>query len=419
MSKLKELLEKREQVAGEAQNLLDQSQAADLTEERAAELEAQADKAFAEFDKLTGQIEREEKRERVVAALDAQRSAPDETRRPATGSGDPVADDDAPTYRDAFRDYLANAGNVAAMTPELRNALGEIRAQTAGTNSQGGYTVPTEMANIIQTAMAMHGPMYDPGVTFEMPTGTGATVTIPTVDDTASTAGASAGEGVTETDDGGKDVAFGSKSLEAYLFTTEWLRISLELATDSDFDIEDVIGRLLGERLGKIANLQLTTGSGSSAPNGIVTASTAGKTAAATAAVTWDECLDLEHSVDPAYRSSPMARYMFNDSTLLALRKLKDGDGNYLWQSGNVRAGVPPTFNGHNYSINQAMASLATGNRTILFGDFSKYFVRKVGAPEVMAMQDKDFAPGFGMMGYIRFDGELTDTAAVKHLVMA
>jgi len=110
---------------------------------------------------------------------------------------------------------------------------------------------------------------------------------------------------------------------------------------------------------------------------------------------------------------------MLNDSTLLAIRKLKDGDGNYLWQMGNVQAGIPSTINGRPYSINQAMDSLAAAKKVMLFGDFSKYYVRKVGAPLIGAIQDKDFWPGFGVAGYIRFDGELSDTAAVKHLITA
>jgi len=187
---------------------------------------------------------------------------------------------------------------------------------------------------------------------------------------------------------------------------------------DSIFSMEQLLGSLLGERLGRIANLQLTTGSGSSAPNGVVTASSLGKTAAATSAVTFDEIFDLEHSVDPAYRMSPKTRYMFNDSTLLAVRKLKDGDGNYLWQQGNVIAGAPSTFNGRAYSINQAMDSLAAAKKVITFGDFSKYYVRKVGAPVIGVMKER-FWPDMGIAGLIRFDGELGDTAAVKHLITA
>ena len=86
---------------------------------------------------------------------------------------------------------------------------------------------------------------------------------------------------------------------------------------------------------------------------------------------------------------------------------------------GNVQAGIPSTLNGRPMWINQDMASIATGNKTMLFGDMSKYFVRKVGQPLIGAISDKDFWPGVGMAGYIRFDGELSDTAAVKHLIQA
>jgi HK97 family phage major capsid protein len=150
-----------------------------------------------------------------------------------------------------------------------------------------------------------------------------------------------------------------------------------------------------------------------------VTASTAGKTAAATAAVTGDEIIDLIHSVDPAYRTAPRVGFMMNDATMAAVRKLKDGDGNYLWQMGNFQSGVPDRLLGYTVSINQAMDSLAAAKKVMLFGDFGKYYVRKVGAPLIGSIQDKDFWPGFGVAGYIRFDGELADTAAVKHLITA
>jgi len=293
----------------------------------------------------------------------------------------------------------------------------EQRAQTT-TNAAGGYSIPEEMMQRVIVSMLAYGPMYDPGVTGEIMTSGGNSMPFPTVNDTAVTAGAHT-EGATLTDDGGKDVVFGTKQLDAFAFDTEWLRVSKELADDSFIAVETFIGRLLGIRLGRIANLQLTTGSGSGAPNGIVTASGLGKTAAATAAITYDEILDLEHSVNSAYRNGPKVGYMMNDATLLAVRKLKDGDGNYLWQAGNVQAGIPGTINGRQFWINDAMASLATGQKVMLFGDMDQYLVRKVGQPLVGAIQDKDFWPGFGVAGYIRFDGELADAGAVKHLITA
>ena len=241
---------------------------------------------------------------------------------------------------------------------------------------------------------------------------------MPTVNDTTAVVVKHV-EGTTLTDDGGSDVTFGEKTLNAYPFNTEWLRVSKELADDSIFAMETLLGNLLGERLGRRANLELTTGDGTGDPNGIVTASALGKTATGTAAITADEIIDLLHAVDPAYRMGPRVAFMFNDSTLAAIRKLKDGQGNYLWQMGNVQAGIPGSLLGYNYYVNQAMASLATGQKVMVFGDMSKYYVRKVGQPMIGAIQDKDFWPGFGIAGYIRFDGELADTAAVKHLITA
>lgn len=421
MATLKELREQMANTATEARSLLDQ--AAKTTDAaRAAELETQHDKAMADFDALSAKAERLSKLEAIEARAEAEARNARESKRPGVDAREVKTGGDM-DYRTAFHEYLRAQGQKADMPAEARAVLEqgfsklETRAQTT-TAAAGGYTVPVELANILVKSMLAWGPMYDPGVTTEIVTAGGGIITMPTVNDTASVV-VKHTEGTALTDDGGSDVVFGEKRLEAYPFNTEWLRVSKELVDDSIFNMEQLLGDLLGERLGRRANLELTTGDGTGDPNGIVTASTLGKTAAATAAITWDEILDLEHSVDPAYRVGPKVRYMFNDATLLALRKLKDGDGNYLWQMGNVQAGIPPSFNGRAYSINQAMASLGAAAKVMLFGDFSKYYVRKVGSPLIGAIQDKDFWPGFGIAGYIRFDGELADTAAVKHLITA
>jgi HK97 family phage major capsid protein len=113
--------------------------------------------------------------------------------------------------------------------------------------------------------------------------------------------------------------------------------------------------------MGRIANAKLTTGSGSSDVEGIVTNSAAGVTAASATAVTADEIIDLVHSVDPEYRQSPNAAIMMNDSTLTAIRKLKDGNGNYLWQMGDFQIGTPQNILGYPVVVNQDMDSIATG----------------------------------------------------------
>ena len=394
---------------------------------RAAELEQRHDAIMADYDQLTARIERELRHERMMTDLEERARTARESRRPGSGgeaSGDQSNSGEI-TYREAFHEYLRAEGQVGAMSPEHRAVLQrgyqkiENRAQTTNTNAAGGFTVPTEVQSEIIRAMALYGPMYDPTVTRELVTTGGYALPFPTVNDTANT-GAATTQGTTLTDDGSGDVVFGQRQLDAFSYATPWIRVSKELTDDSLQVMESLLGSLLGERLGRLANAQLTTGTGSSAPNGIVTASTLGVTAASTTAFTADEIIDAEHSVDAAYRMSPNFGFMFHDLVLRAIRKLKDGQGNYLWAAGNFQQGVPPTINGRRFYVNNAMSStFTTGQRLIVVGDFSKYFVRKVGAPLIGAIQDKDFWPGFGIAGWIRFDGELMDTTAVKHLRLA
>lgn len=425
MDKIKELRDKMAKLAADARSKYDEI-TGDTKEARAVEITAEFDAMMSEHYDLSQSLERLLKLEEI----DRRAQEVDLNRRP---DGTPLeaggADDDLPTYREAFRMYMQAQGNIGMLSPEARGVLevGHVDAKTLGVdkraqttvNAAGGFSIPDEMMAGLVRSMLAWGPMYNEDLCTIITTVGGASLPIPTVDDTTVAAGAHT-EGATLTDDGGKDVTFAQKTLDAFAFDTEWLRVSKELADDSSLAMETLLADLLGERLGRIANLQLTTGSGSSAPNGIVTASAAGKVAASASAVTADEIIDLYHSVDPAYRASPKSRIMFNDAMLLALRKLKDGDGNYLIAempdgTGRLRIGsitVP-------YSINQAMAGVAIDAKTIVYGDFSKYLVRKVGAPLIGAITDKDFWPGFGVAGYIRFDGELSDTAAIKHLAMA
>lgn len=419
MADLKNLREQMARIATEARSKL--NEVTDSTDEaRAAEIEREFDAAMAEHDRLAALVERHEK----IDGIEVRAKEVDLSKRPvpANAEGRGVDVGKAIVYREAFYELIRNGG-IDGLDTEVRNVLRagvqnvEARTQTAGTNSAGGYTVPVELANFIDQAMAAYGPMYNEDICTTLNTSTGATFNIPTVNDTAVTAVAHT-EGTALTDDGGKDVTFGQAQLGAYAFDTEWVKWSYELAQDSIFNMEPILGSLLGERLGRIANSKLTTGSGSSDVQGIVTGSSLGKTAAAVAAITADEIIDLLHSVDPAYRSSPKAAFMLNDSTLAAIRKLKDGDGNYLWQMGNYQVGVPGSILGYRYHVNQAMPSLATGQKVMIFGDFSKFYVRKVGAPVVTVVRER-FWPDLGIAGLIRFDGVLANSAAVKHLITA
>ena len=413
MADIKDLREKMANIATEARSKLSEVKD-DTPEERASEIEREFDAMMADHDKLAAKVERLGK---VEAALRAGEEI-DFDRRPTFENRSAPAVDNGLTmdYRAAFAEMIANGGE-GYVDQEVRNVLKEHRVQTGGTTTAGGFTVPTELATFIDKAMIATGPMYRSDLFTVINSADGRPFNIPTIDDTAVTAVAHT-EGTQPTDDGGKDATFGQKSVSAYAFDSEWIRWSAELNADSVLNMESLLGELVGERLGRIANSKLTTGSGSSDVEGIVTNSALGKTAAATAAITADEIIDLIHSVDPAYRSASNVAIMMNDSTLAAVRKLKDGQGNYLWQMGNYQAGIPQNILGYNVVVNQAMDSLAASKKVMLFGDMSKFYVRKVGAPSLYVARER-FAPDFGILGYIRFDGVLVNTAAIKHLITA
>lgn len=424
---LQQYYEERGQLVAEARSILDSIEN-ETDQTRITEAEQRHDAVMAKLDALDKKIQREERQvERENAEEERRRqNRPNRGSGSASGVDDPEggeqrSDEQAQEeYREAFYAMLRNGGDLSALEPEQRQVLRggfENRVQIAGTDSAGGFTVPTTLANFIVETMKDWGPMYDPGITTELITSSGNAFDIPTNDDTGNTAALLA-EGDDLTDDDSGDLAFGEKNLNAYIYATPWLKISFELLQDSAFNIEAFVGAALGRRLGRIANQRLTIGTGSSQPNGIMTAASIGKTAAAVAAIAADELIDLQHSVNAAYRRSPRCGWMFADTTLGAIRKLKDGQGNYLWQMGDVRVGAPDLILGKQYFVNDDVAAMAASARSVAFGDMGAYIVRKVGSPLIGTVRER-FWPKVGMAGLVRFDGELTDTAAVKVLRQA
>lgn len=425
MALLIQLQEQRGQLVTQAREALD-AITANTDEARSAELEQRHDAIMAQVDAIDARITREQR----VAELEATEQERRERQRPngedgesrsRENGGDRTAEQTQAEYRSAFIGFMRAGCDIGALEPEqrelLRRGFVENRTQLAGTPAAGGYTVPVELAREIVRAMKDWGPMYDPAVIREITTASGNEFDIPTNDDTANSAAAKA-EDADIVDDGSGDAVFGQKRLDAYVDATPFIKITMELMQDSVFNLEALLAEMLGERLGRRANVRLTTGSGAGQPNGIVTASTLGKTAAAVAAIVADELFDLQHSVNQAYRRSPKCAWMFADSTLLALRKLKDGDGNYLWQMGDVSKSQPAMLLEKPYHINDDVPTIATGNRAIIFGDLSRYWVRKVGSPMIGTVRER-FWPKIGLAGLIRYDGELMDAAAVKHLKLA
>jgi HK97 family phage major capsid protein len=194
------------------------------------------------------------------------------------------------------------------------------------------------------------------------------------------------------------------------------IKVPRELLQDSAVDVEALLRSALAERAGRITNEHLTTGDGSTQPQGIVTASTLGKTAAAAVAFTSNEILDLIHSVDPAYR--PNARLMFHDTTLKAILQLTDSQNRPLFQPSN-RDGAPATVHGYRFSINNDMAVPAAAARFMLFGDFKYLLFRRAAGFDLLRLNER-FAEAnqVAFVGFWRMDSKFIDASggAVKYM---
>lgn len=315
--------------------------------------------------------------------------------------------------RAAFNAWLRQGMNN--LSNEQRTMIQKRGTSTliAGTNSLGGFTVPTDLANRIIESMKAYGGMLQ--VSDILITDGGNPLNFPTNDDTSAKA-VLVSEGGSATV---QDTTFAQKTLNAFMYR-DLVKLSYELIQDSAFDIEAYIVRLMGTRFGRAANESLTTGTGSSQPNGVVTASTLGKTAASATAFTFAEVLDLVHSVDPEYRRN--GRFMMHDSVLASIKKLSIGasDARPLWQPSFI-VGEPATIDGYQYTINQDMDStINAASKIILFGDFRQYLVRQVRTLQISRNESLYMATGeIGYFGFARWDGELLNTAAVKHLITA
>jgi HK97 family phage major capsid protein len=304
---------------------------------------------------------------------------------------------------DVFNKYLRYG--MQELNREERYLLRGTNPQTTS-DSAGGYTIPEGWTGELDWAKQFIGEVESVARVFS--TATGNTLPIPKVNDTAVDAALQTEGSATTV----ADMTFGNTDLSAYTYST-LVKVSKQLLQDEEVNLIGYLTELLGQRIARATNAALTTGDGSSKPNGIITAATVGKTAASATAITHEELIDLYYSVDPAYRMGNSCYYMMNDAVHAAVRKLG------LTAAENFN---PITFSndgtmfilGKEVKINQDMASaITTGNKTILFGDFSGYAVRVAGGINVLRM-DERYADelNVGFIAYKRVDGDLISAGA-------
>ena len=205
---------------------------------------------------------------------------------------------------------------------------------------------------------------------------------------------------------------FGQQSIGAYKLGTA-IRVSEELLNDNAFDLESYISSEFARRIGTKEEEAFLVGDGKSKPTGVFPSAELGVTANS-ASITFDDVIDLYHSLRIPYRRK--AVWLLNDSTIKALRKVKDNNGNYIWQP-SVTAGTPDTIQNRPCYSTSFAPELAAGNRPVLFGDFSYYWIADRESRSFKRLNELYAANGqIGFLASQRVDGMLMLPEAVKAL---
>lgn len=316
---------------------------------------------------------------------------------------------------EAFGKYLRHG--FAALTAEERSMIQKrgTATQVAGTDNLGGYLVPQEFSNELDMASEFTGEVER--LAKKLNTAGGGLLDYPTLNDTATDANLiSEAASVTV-----QDMTFGNKQLSAYNYSS-LVKVSQQLLQDSAFDLNSFLVEAMGERIARATNAAFTTGTGSSQPQGIITGSVAGKTAASATAITADEILDLIYSIDSSYRNKASFGLMAHDNVISAIRALGLGSSNdFPVFVPSMAQGEPDRIFGVPVYVNNDMeSSIATGKKTLLAADFSKFVVRNAGGIQMLRLNER-FADELevGFVSWKRSDSAVLDSRAVKHLVQA
>lgn len=401
MINIKALRDQRAEKAKEARNLLDSN----TGDKWSKDVEKQVDAIYEEIDRIDAQIERAEKQAKIDGDAMADENAR-EAGLQALNELSPDARAKAVAYAGAFKNFLIRGqSGLTREELEILRTGAPQNAQSVGTGSAGGYLVPTGFGGELLEALRSFGGMRSVATVIQ--TASGATLPWPTVDETSQE-----GEIVAEnTQAGSQDATFGTTNIGAFKWSSKTFTVPFELLQDQGpgMDVEAFIRRAAATRIARIQNKKYTIGTGTNEPTGIVTSAAAGKVGASgqTATVIYDDMVDLEHAIDPAYRVLQGVGWMFHDTTLRNLKKLKDSQGHPLWLPG-LSAKDPDTFLRYRYTINQDIPVMAANAKSILFGDLSQFLIRDVMEVTLFRFDDSAFITKgqIGFLAWARGDGK-------------
>ena len=311
-----------------------------------------------------------------------------------------------PSERDSDRETLQNRGyNPSANALEFRANL------SAGGSGAGAELVPQSFFAEVQRALKNVAPLR--GICKLIQSDTGETLRIP-VNDDSSNSGAIVAENAEHT---ALDMSFTEISLGAYTYSSRLVKCSNELLQDSGIDLAQFLGQQLGERIGRIQEQHFLTGSGSSQPEGVITAAST-TTAASATAIGINELITLMNAVDPAYKSTGgSVAFVMHQTVWSALRKLQDSQGRQLIS--DIQAGQAPELFGFPVLLTSGMDStFSSTKKTVLFGNFDYYAIRDVANLVVARSVDRYFE--YNMSAFLalqRTDAKCLNASAFRVLV--
>ncbi len=368
-------------------------------------LSAEDDAAYTRMEQEITDLGKEIARLERQEALDAELNRP--VNKPLTGKPGGKADADGGEDKtgrasDDYRKNFWNAMRSKAPMPAVTNAL------QIGTDSEGGYLVPDEYERTLVEALEEENIFRQMAKVIKTSSGDRK---IPVVASKGTASWIDEEGAFPESDD-----SFGQVSIGAYKLGT-LIKVSEELLNDSVFDLQSYISREFARRIGAKEEEAFFTGDGKGKPLGVLAATggaETGVTAASATAVTADELMDLYYSLKSPYRKKSM--WVLNDSTIKAIRKLKDNNGQYLWQP-SLTAGTPDMILGRPIKTSAYMPAMAAGAKTIAFGDFSYYWIADRQGRSFKRLNELFAASGqVGFLASQRVDGKMILAEAVKVL---
>ena len=392
MSKVLELKEKRAKAWEAAKAFLDSKQGPNGL--MSAEDAATYDRMETEVVDLGKEIDRLERQAVIDAELAKATSTPITNKPNAQVAGEVKKGRATDEYKKAFWDNMRNKNSY-----EVTNAL------SIGTDSEGGYLCPDEYEKTL--VQALEDEVFFRSLANVIRTSSGDRK-IPIVTSKGEAAWIDEGGQFPESDD-----SFGQTSIGAHKLAT-MIKVSDELLNDSVFNIEQYIAKEFARRIGAKEEEAFFVGDGTGKPIGIFNTTGGADTGVEVTGtnITFDDVMDLYYSLRAPYRNK--ATWLLNDSTVKAIRKLKDGNGNYIWQP-SVREGEPDRILNRPYRTSIYVPEIAAGNRIMAFGDFSYYWIADRQGRSFKRLNELFATTGqVGFLASERVDGKLVLSEAVK-----